>query len=125
MISLNNATIIGNVGSETEMRFTPNGKPVTSFSVACNHQYQKNGEMVKETDWFTVVVWNRLAELCNQFIGKGSLVYVSGRVYLHKWEGQDGKVNSRLEINASNVVFLSRKPEETPVGDVKPEDIPF
>ena len=124
MVSLNNATIIGNVGVEPELRFTPSGKPVTSFSVACNRQYTKDGETVKETDWFTVIVWNKLAELCSQYVSKGSLVYCSGRVYLHKWEGKDGKESARLEINAFNVLFLSRKSQEA-VAPEMPEDCPF
>ena len=127
MPNLNQINIIGNVGNETEMRFTPSGRPVTSFSVACNRQYKKDGETIKEADWFTVVAWGRLAELCNQFIGKGSLIHVSGRVYLHKWNKHDGTEATRLEINASNVVFLSTKSEElaSQGNELEPEDVPF
>ena len=76
MASLNKVMVIGNVGSEPEMRFTPAGKPVTSFRVATNRVYTNpEGERKEETEWFTVVAWNRLAEQCNQFLGKGRLVY--------------------------------------------------
>ena len=78
MASLNKVIIIGNIGSEPEMRFTPNGNPVTSFRVATNRMYTTaEGERRQETEWFSVVAWNRLAEQCNQFLTKGRLVYTS------------------------------------------------
>ena len=77
MASVNKMIIIGNLGSEPEMRFTPNGNPVTSFRVATNWRYTTSqGERREETEWFTVVAWNRLAEQCNQFLAKGRLIYV-------------------------------------------------
>jgi single-strand DNA-binding protein len=132
--------IIGNLGSEPEMRFTPNGRPVTSFSVATNRRYTTSeGERREETEWFTVVTWGRLAEQCNQFLAKGRLVYVEGRLRSHSWEGQDGQKRYRNEIVADRVSFLDRQPmahltEEKPdVGgiemsgtdDLEPDDIPF
>ena len=104
MPSLNKVTIIGNVGNEPEMRFTPNGKPVTSFSVATNWVYTSpEGERRQETEWFNVVAWNRLAEQCNQFLGKGKLVYAEGRIHTRNWEGQDGQPHSRIEVIANRV----------------------
>jgi len=92
MPSLNKVIIIGNVGGEPEMRFTPNGKPVTSFSVATNWVYTTpDGERRQETEWFNVVTWNKLAEQCNQSIVKGRLVYAEGRMHTRSWEGQDGQ----------------------------------
>jgi single-strand DNA-binding protein len=135
MPSLNKVTIIGNVGAEPEMRFTPNGKPVTSFRVATNWVYNSpEGERVQETEWFSVVAWNRLAEQCNQFLAKGKLVYVEGRLRTRNWEGQDGQTRYRSEVNANRVIFLDRrgaapfseeKVEEGSVGDIDPEDLPF
>ena len=153
MASLNKVMIIGNVGSEPEMRFTPNGNPVTSFRVATNRMYTTaDGERKQETEWFTVVAWNKLAEQCNQFLSKGRLVYAEGRLHTRTWEGQDGQKHYRTEIVANRVSFLDRRvaaplPEETeevavgevpgeagevavgevPVetGEVQPEDIPF
>ena len=134
MASLNKVMIIGNVGSEPEMRFTPAGKPVTTFSVATNHNYTSpEGERKEETEWFTVVAWNRLAEQCNQFLTKGRLIYSEGRLHTRKWEGQDGQKHYRTEVIASRVSFLDKKgtpsvegekPEE-PEGEIEPEDIPF
>lgn len=135
MASLNKIIIIGNLGSEPEMRFTPNGNPVTSFRVATNWRYTTGqGERKEETEWFTVVAWNRLAEQCNQFLTKGRLVYAEGRLRTHSWEGQDGQRYFRNEIVADKVTFLDRQavaplPEEgageAEVGEVEPEDISF
>jgi single-strand DNA-binding protein len=135
MLSLNKVMIIGNVGSEPEMRFTPNGNPVTSFRVATNRVYTTaEGERKQETEWFTVVAWNRLAENCNQFLTKGRPIYAEGRLHMRTWESQDGQKHSRPEIIASRVIFLDRqalatppeeKEEEGGAGDSGPEDIPF
>jgi single-strand DNA-binding protein len=135
MPSLNKVTIIGNVGNEPEMRFTPNGKPVTSFSVATNWVYTSpEGERRQETEWFSVVAWNRLAEQCNQFLTKGKLVYAEGRLHTHSWEGQDGQTHSKMEIIANRVIFLDRKgtgapadekAEDTGAAEMEPEDLPF
>ena len=135
MPSLNKITIIGNVGNEPEMRFTPNGKPVTSFSVATNWVYTSpEGERRQETEWFNVVAWNRLAEQCNQFLAKGRLVYAEGRIHTRNWEGQDGQARSRIEVIANRVIFLDRreaapipgeKTEEGGATEMEPEDLPF
>ena len=139
MASLNKVMIIGNLGSEPEMRFTPNGNPVTSFRVATNRVYTTaEGERREETEWFTVVAWDRLAEQCNQLLTKGRLVYAEGRLHTRTWETQDGQKRSRSEIVANRVIFLDRRPaaplpeerveekvEEAGIGELEPEDIPF
>ena len=135
MPSLNKVIIIGNVGSDPEMRFTPSGKPVTSFSVATNWMSNTpEGERKQETEWFNVVAWDRLAEQCNQFLGKGRLVYAEGRLRTRTWDGQDGQQHSRAEVIANRVVFLDRKAvgslpedkvEESGGADLEPDDIPF
>ena len=134
MASLNKVMIIGNVGSEPEMRFTPNGNPVTSFRVATNWMYTTaDGERKQETEWFTVVAWNKLAEQCNQFLTKGRLVYAEGRLRTHTWESQDVQKHYRTEVIANRVTFLDRQAaplpeervEEGGVGELEPEDIPF
>ncbi len=139
MPSLNKLTIIGNVGNEPEMRFTPNGKPVTSFSVATNWLYTSSeGERRQETEWFNVVAWNRLAEQCNQFLAKGRLVYAEGRIHTRNWEGQDGQPHSKIEVIASRVIFLERRGtsvlpddkiedriDESVIAELEPEDLPF
>jgi single-strand DNA-binding protein len=110
MASLNKVMIIGNLGSEPEMRFTPNGNPVTSFRVATNRVYTTpEGERKEETEWFTVVAWSKLAEQCNQFLTKGRLVYAEGRLHTRTWEGQDGQRHQRTEIIANRVTFLDKQ----------------
>ena len=136
MASLNKVMIIGNLGSEPEMRYTPNGRPVTSFRVATNRVYTTpEGERREETEWFSVVAWNKLAEQCNQFLTKGRLVYAEGRLHTRTWESQDGQRHQRAEIIANRVTFLDRQtaplPEERieeagiSEGELEPEDIPF
>jgi single-strand DNA-binding protein len=135
MVGLNKVIIIGNVGTDPEMRFTPNGNPVTSFSIATGRTYTTpEGERKQETEWFNVVTWNRLAEQCNQFLTKGRMAYVEGRLRTRSWEGQDGQKHWRTEIIANRVLFLDRRPAGTlPEGgteagseeDLEPSDIPF
>jgi len=137
MVSVNRMTVIGNLGSDPEMRFTPNGRPVTSFRVATNWRYTTaDGERREETEWFNIVCWSKLAEQCNQFLTKGRLVYVEGRLRMHTWEGQDGQKRARNEIVADRVKFLDRQGQVVPseakttegesdIGDFSPDDIPF
>jgi single-strand DNA-binding protein len=101
--------IIGNVGSDPEMRYTPNGSAVTSFSVATNRRYTtSSGEQKEETEWFKVSAWSKLAETCNQYVVKGMKVYVEGRVSSSAWTDKEGQARSSLEINCSSLEFLSR-----------------
>ncbi|RJO62449.1 MAG: single-stranded DNA-binding protein [Dehalococcoidia bacterium] len=136
MVSLNKVMLIGNVGNDPEMRFTPSGNPVTSFRIATNRVFSTpEGEKKQETDWFTVVAWNKLAEQCNQFLNKGKLVYVEGRLRNRSWDGTDGQKHFRTEVIASRVTFLDRagaasaapeeKTEETEVEDNEAGDLPF
>jgi len=137
MVSVNKMMIIGNLGSDPEMRYTPGGRPVTSFRVATNWRYTTpDGERREETEWFTVVSWGKLAEQCNQYLTKGRLVYIEGRLRMRSWEGQDGQRRSRNEIVAERVKFLDRQavstnaPEaeekvEKDAAELEPDDIPF
>jgi len=128
MASLNKIMLIGNVGSDPEMRYTPNGKAVTSFRMATNYRYAgSDGERREETEWFRVSVWGKQAESCNQFLSKGKRVFVEGRLRSRSWEGQDGQMRTSLEVSANRVIFLDRVapvslPEE---GELEPEDLPF
>jgi len=128
MASLNKIMLIGNVGSDPEMRYSPNGKAVTSFRMATNYRYAgSDGEQREETEWFRVSVWGRQAESCNQFLSKGKRIYVEGRLRSSSWEGQDGQMRTSLEVSANRVIFLDRVapaslPEE---GELEPQDLPF
>jgi len=133
--------LIGNLGKDPEMRFTPGGQPVTTLSVATNRRYNgQNGQPVKETTWFRVTVWGKQAESCNEFLHKGSKVLVEGRLNPdpetggpHIWEN-NGKVGASFEVTASTVRFLSGREdqdESEPAGNgqvhqnLDPGDIPF
>ncbi len=133
--------IVGNLGKDPEMRYTPSGAPVTSFNVASSRQYTNSkGERVKETIWFRVSAWNKLAETCNNFLHKGSKVLIEGRLVPDVASGgprvftrQDGTSGASFEVNAATVRFLESKGEAgaaAPGDDfVEPmaddEEIPF
>ena len=99
--------IVGNLGSDPEMRFTPAGVPVTSFSVAVNRRWTDgNGEQKEKTTWFRVTAWRKLAELCNQYLSKGRLVLVEGEIDATAWLDNQGNPRATLELTARNVRFL-------------------
>lgn len=135
MVGLNKMMVIGNVGTDPEMRYTPNGNPVTSFRLATSRNYtDKEGERRQETEWFTIVAWNQLGEQCNQFLTKGRRAFVEGRLKSNSWDGPDGRTRFRNEIIANRVLFLDRQPaaslsgEEASEGDpqtVGVDDLPF
>jgi single-strand DNA-binding protein len=107
MAGLNKVMLIGNVGKDPEMRYTANGSAVTSFTLAVNRNYSsKEGERREETEWFEVVTWNKLAEICSQFLQKGRQAYVEGRLHTRSWDGQDGQKRYRTEVVAETVLFL-------------------
>ncbi len=103
-------TIVGYLGGDPEMRYTPSGTPVTSFSVAVNRKWNgKDGEQQEKTTWFRVTAWRKLAENCTQYLHKGSLVLVEGDIDVSAWTGQDGQPRASLELTARSVRFLSPK----------------
>lgn len=106
----NKMTAIGRVGNDPEMRYTPSGSAVTSFSLATNERYTtRDGERREETEWFRVVAWDRLAEICNQYLTKGRQVYVEGRLKSDSWVGNDGQTRFRNEIIAREVKFIGER----------------
>jgi single-strand DNA-binding protein len=137
-------TIVGNLGRDPEMRYTPSGQAVTNFSVATNRTYtNSNGEKIKETTWFRVSAWGRQAETTNQYLKQGSKVLVEGRMAADRetggpriWTRQDGTPAASYEITAERVVFLTSRGEdqqgsyedsgEAPEHQIAEEDeIPF
>jgi single-strand DNA-binding protein len=110
--------IIGNLGADPEMRYTPNGRPVTQFNVAVNQstKNQQTGEWVEETDWFRVSVWGDRAERTAESLRKGNKVFVEGRFKTREFEGRDGKARTSLEITADSVVNLEKRPREDGEG---------
>lgn len=108
---LNKLMIIGHLGRDPEMRYTPSGKPVTTFSVATSRTWHSaDGERHEETEWFNVVAWGSLAEVCNQHLMKGQQVYVEGRLQTRRWENGDGNKHFTTEVVAQEMTMLgSRK----------------
>lgn len=145
MVGLNKIMVIGNVGTDPEMRYTSSGTPVTSFRLAASRTYNsQDGERMQETEWFTVVAWRNLAEQVNQYLSKGRRAYVDGRLHSHTYQGNDGQTRFRNEIIADRVLFLDRAgsgPEGddagansggsvggsdySPGGAPSPDDLPF
>jgi single-strand DNA-binding protein len=130
--------IAGNLGRDPEMRYTPGGQAVTNFSVATNRQYTaSDGQQVKETIWFRISTWGKTAEICNQYLKKGSKVLVEGRLVPDAssggpriWTRQDGTPAASFEVSANTVRFLSARGEEEagmPAGQegAAEDDIPF
>ena len=134
---LNKVMIIGHLGREPEMRYTPSGRPVTSFSVATTRTWNSpDGERREETEWFNVVAWAKLAEQCNQLITKGRRVYIEGRLQTRSWDDKEsGQKKYRTEVVANVMLLLDSRPpgggggprEDSgfPTDEVEPDDIPF
>ena len=129
-----NTVIVGNLGRDPEMRYTPSGVAVTSFSVAVNRRWTgPDGEQKEKTTWFRVTAWRKLAELCNQYLSKGRVVLVEGEVDASAWSGQDGQPRASLELTANNVRFIGGTGQgggeyNAPAAegsDIGEEEIPF
>jgi single-strand DNA-binding protein len=138
--SLNKVMIIGNVGRDPEMRYTPNGAATTTFSVAVNRRWTADDGPREETEWFRVVAWAKLAETCSQYVKKGMSVYVEGRLRTRQWDGQDGQKHYTTEVIANTVQFLDSRgqgqsqaarsggaaaADDDFGGDTEPDDLPF
>ncbi|HET7010776.1 MAG TPA: single-stranded DNA-binding protein [Anaerolineales bacterium] len=111
---LNKVMIIGHLGREPEMRYTPTGRPVTTFSVATNRAWHSaDGERHEETEWFNVVAWGSLAEICSQHLRRGQQVYVEGRLQTRRWDDTEGNKHFAVEIVAREMIMLGES-RETP-----------
>jgi len=107
---LNKVMIIGHLGRDPEMRYTPSGRPVTSFSVATSRSWTTaEGERRTETEWFNIVAWSSLAEICNQYLKKGQQVYIEGRLQTRHWEDEEGNKRSATEVVAREMIMLGEK----------------
>lgn len=104
---LNKVMIIGHLGRDPEMRYTPSGRPVTTFTVATSRSWNTvDGERHQETEWFNVVAWGNLAEICKQYLTKGQQVYVEGRLQTRHWEDKEGVKHSSVEIVSNEMMML-------------------
>ena len=138
MASLNKVQIIGNLGSDPELRFTANGQAVANFNVACNRRYTtRDGEQREDTEWVRVVCWARLAEIAGQYLSKGRQVYVEGRLQTRQWEDREGNTRYMTEVVAREMLMLGSRggggdgdwdsggSGGGPSGGVDADDLPF
>jgi len=109
---LNKVMIIGRLGRDPEMRYTPSGRPVTTFNVATSRSWSTSeGGRRTETEWFNVVAWSTLAEICKQHLSKGQRVYIEGRLQTRHWEDSEGNKHSSTEIVANEMIVLDDRRE--------------
>ena len=117
---LNKVMIIGHLGRDPEMRYTPSGRPVTNFSVATSRSWNtSDGERRSDTEWFNVVAWGSLAEICKQYLSKGQQVYIEGRLQTRRWEDDDGNKRTTVEIVAKEMIMLGDRKKK---GEDETED---
>lgn len=144
-MSFNKIILVGNLGRDPELRYTAQGTPVCSFSMATNERRKdRNGEMQDHTTWFRITLWNRLAETASQYLQKGKQVYIEGRLRVEEYIDRDGKPRQSLEVHGTDMQFIGSRDGATegaggysgsrpaadqggplPGGDLIDEDIPF
>jgi single-strand DNA-binding protein len=142
-MSFNKIIMVGNLVRDPELRYTAQGTPVCSFSIATNERRKdKNGEMQDHTTWFRITLWNRLAETASQYLAKGRQVYIEGRLRVEEYIDRDGKPRHSLEVFATDMQFIGSRNDDTPYEkaasasassspaadsqpDLSDEDIPF
>ncbi len=107
--------IIGHLGRDPEMRYTPSGRPVTTFTVATSRSWNtSDGERHNETEWFNIVTWGNLAEICKQYLTKGQQVYIEGRLQTRKWDDSEGTKHTSIEIVANEMMILGDRKDSNP-----------
>ena len=139
MAGVNKVILVGNLGRDPEIRYTPNGVAVATFSIATSEEWKdrETGEKQERTEWHRIVAWRRLGEICGEYLHKGSQVYIEGRLQTRDWEDRDGNKRYTTEIVAQNMQMLGRPsregraesqeeryPTEEPIS-IPDDDIPF
>jgi single-strand DNA-binding protein len=128
---LNKIMLIGNLGKDPEMSYTPAGKPWTKFSLAVNRRWRdrESGEQREETTWFNIVAWDRLAETCNSYLHKGSKVFIEGRMTSRKYTDKEGQERTIWEVQAFEMQMLDTKGAgqgaNVGAGEMGPDEVPF
>jgi len=127
---LNKVMIIGRLGQDPEMRYTPSGRPLTKFQLAANRSWTTaDGEKKTETEWFNIVAWGKLAEICNQYLKKGQQVYIEGRLHTRRWQDDEGANHSSVEVITQEMIMLDGRAgdENNPESDDMPDqdEYPF
>src|ERR1051325_3477805 len=133
MASFNKIIVVGYLGRDPELRYTPDGTPVCNFTIATTERKKdKTGEMQEHTTWFRVNLWRRQAEVANQYLSKGKQVYVEGRLSTNEYQDREGNTRTSLEINGTDIQFLGSRGEEvnvsrtenSPKPSTQPESLP-
>jgi len=124
---LNKVQIIGHLGKEPEMRYTPAGKPVTTFTMAVSRSWNTgDGERHDETEWFNIVAFGKTAEICKQYLTKGQQVYIEGRLQTRRWEDKEGGKHNSVEVIANEMLMLGERREQSnqaqPASDAAPDE---
>ena len=137
---VNKALLIGRLGKDPEVRYTPDGMMVTNFNLATDEQWKdKSGQRVQRTEWHRIVTFGKLAEICGNYLSKGKLVFVEGRIQTRAWEDKDGNKRYTTEIVAANMQMLDSKgqgksqeaagddrfPSDPGTGAIPEDDVPF
>ena len=142
--SINKVILIGRLGRDPEVKYTPSGQAVAKFSIATDETFKdRNGEQQRRTEWHNIVAWRRLAEICGEYLVKGKLIYIEGRLQTRQWEDRDGNKRNTTEIIAREMKMLSAKgegersgfssgqeeptpaPSPAPSAEITDDDIPF
>jgi single-strand DNA-binding protein len=124
---LNKVMLIGHLGRDPEMRYTPAGKSVTSFTLATNRVWNSSdGEKHTETDWFNIVTWGNLAEFCKQNLTKGMQIFIEGRLQTRKWDDKEGNKHTTTEVVASEMIMLGdRRAPNTDLNEEASDQVEF
>lgn len=118
-MSFNKIILVGNLGRDPELRYTPDGTPVCSFSMATTEKRKKDGESSDVTTWFRVTLWRRQAEVASQYLTKGKSVYIEGRLRVEEYTDRDGKTRHSLEVTATDMQFIGGKDREQTAQSVR------
>jgi len=127
---LNKVMLIGRLGQDPEMRYTPSGRPLTKLQLAVNRSWTSSeGEKKTETEWFNIVAWGKLAEICNQYLTKGQQIYIEGRIQTRRWKDDDDIKRESVEINAQEMIMLDGRQGEDETNSIESspsdENYPF
>ena len=119
-MSINKVMLLGRLGQDPELKYTPSGQPVCNFSMATSESWiDKSGQKQEKTEWHRIVVWGKIGELCNQYLSKGSQTFLEGRIQTRSWEGKDGNKRYTTEVIATNVQFIGANSQK---GDKRPDN---
>lgn len=124
----NSVQLIGNLGKDPEIKYLPNGDPVCNFSMATSESWKKDGEKVTKTEWHNIVAWGKLAEVCGQYLDKGKLIFVEGKIQTRSWDDKEGNKRYTTEIKIHTMKMLGGKGDSSPKADTpasEPDDVPF